>query len=197
VTELGHAPAAPRGVDRKESRAQRQAEALGALDSSAHSTLAKEIATRLLKDSYDCLICTKRVRSRDSIWSCGRCFVILHQHCIQQWFRTKAADGKANPDDGDGDGDSAAAQQRQIRWSCPQCNLVHDTPPKPYLCHCGKVQDPPFNGFLAPHSCGSQCGRERGSGCPHPCILICHPGSVRHSALCRCRAHLPLSLTHR
>lgn len=46
-----------------------------------------------------------------------------------------------------------------------------------YMCYCGKLQDPPADPWLAPHSCGSVCQRELKPTCGHTCLLLCHPGT--------------------
>lgn len=49
------------------------------------------------------------------------------------------------------------------------------------MCYCGKLQDPPADPWLAPHSCGSVCQRELKPTCGHTCLLLCHPGTHTHS----------------
>lgn len=46
-----------------------------------------------------------------------------------------------------------------------------------YMCYCGKLQDPPADPWLAPHSCGSVCQKELKPSCGHTCLLLCHPGN--------------------
>lgn len=50
-----------------------------------------------------------------------------------------------------------------------------------YMCYCGKLQDPPADPWLAPHSCGSVCQRELKPTCGHTCLLLCHPGMHAHT----------------
>ena len=46
-----------------------------------------------------------------------------------------------------------------------------------YMCYCGKLQDPPADPWLVPHSCGSICQKELKPACGHTCLLLCHPGN--------------------
>ena len=48
--------------------------------------------------------------------------------------------------------------------------------PTRYFCFCGKDEDPPFDPWLVPHSCGQVCGRGLKPDCGHSCLLLCHPG---------------------
>lgn len=44
----------------------------------------------------------------------------------------------------------------------PKCRFEYkrsDTPSR-YYCYCGKVEDPPLDPWLVPHSCGQVCERE-------------------------------------
>ncbi|MCP4698814.1 MAG: hypothetical protein GY862_18480, partial [Gammaproteobacteria bacterium] len=67
----------------------------------------------------------------------------------------------------------------QVVWCCPKCRREHSSQQTPsrYLCFCGKVTDPPFDQWLAPHSCGQVCGRPLAPNCGHTCLLLCHPGA--------------------
>jgi hypothetical protein len=159
VVELGQAPrsALPSADDvkarrlaeqqQKQRAAQQQKQALLAeLACSGHASLqAGELSRQLLADAYDCSICTKLLRRREPIWSCQRCYVMLHQNCVNRWYQTKVQ----------GQGLHIAirhsfppsyswlvswllsccaekANDEKASWSCPLCNLMHDEPPKPY-----------------------------------------------------------------
>ncbi len=149
---------------------QQKAVLLSKLASSGHASLqAGELSRQLIADAYECSICAKLVKRSDAIWSCGRCYVMLHQHCVLRWYKTKA------------DGQEKEINEKVV-WNCPLCNLSHDEAPKPYLCFCGKVFDPTFNPGVPPHSCGNECGR---ASCPHPCTLQCHPGCTYTSHIIR------------
>ncbi|KAL4665829.1 hypothetical protein H8959_000028, partial [Pygathrix nigripes] len=60
----------------------------------------------------------------------------------------------------------------------PKCRFEYkrsETPSR-YYCYCGKVEDPPLDPWLVPHSCGQVCEREFKPSCGHKCLLLCHPG---------------------
>lgn len=62
----------------------------------------------------------------------------------------------------------------------PKCRFEYkrsDTPSR-YYCYCGKVEDPPLDPWLVPHSCGQVCEREFKPPCGHKCLLLCHPGTL-------------------
>lgn len=55
-------------------------------------------------------------------------------------------------------------------------NYAKDLIPREYLCFCGKVESPPPDPWILPHSCGEICGRSLRGSCGHECLLLCHPG---------------------
>lgn len=62
--------------------------------------------------------------------------------------------------------------------SSPKCRFEYqraETPTR-YHCYCGKVEDPPLDPWLVPHSCGQVCERDFKPPCGHRCLLLCHPG---------------------
>ena len=62
-------------------------------------------------------------------------------------------------------------------WSCPQCNFQYTEPMPMYTCFCGKEEEPKYNAYNLPHSCGNHCGKQLNSGCTHlECNMLCHPG---------------------
>ncbi len=67
------------------------------------------------------------------------------------------------------------SSQQQL-WACPNCrgDYASGDLPQKYTCFCGKLGDPPFDPWLAPHSCGQTCERTL-TGCGHSCTLLCHP----------------------
>lgn len=65
-----------------------------------------------------------------------------------------------------------------IFFCSPKCRFEYkrsETPSR-YYCYCGKVEDPPLDPWLVPHSCGQVCEREFKPSCGHKCLLLCHPG---------------------
>ncbi|XP_052185775.1 NF-X1-type zinc finger protein NFXL2 isoform X2 [Diospyros lotus] len=127
--------------------------------------------------ALSCLICLERIRSSDPTWSCSsRCFAVFHLLCIQSWAR-QACDLAA----------ARAATRLPISasqaaanslWNCPKCRVDYSRSliPKHYLCFCGKLQDPPSDPWILPHSCGEICDRPLKHNCGHHCLLLCHPG---------------------
>eukprot|EP00899_Mesostigma_viride_P026266 jgi/Mesvir1/6824/Mv09009-RA.1 len=79
--------------------------------------------------------------------------------------------GGATAGGGASDGNAAT-------WRCPACQAIQTANPDNlrYLCLCRRMEDPPVDFYLTPHSCGELCGRERPAGCSHSCVLPCHPG---------------------
>jgi transcriptional repressor NF-X1 len=112
------------------------------------------------------MICIGVVGRRDKVWTCDRCFAILHHKCIEQWFSSKKLDRTKNG-------------KAIVSWPCPGCMHAYSAKPARYTCFCGKAVEPDHNPYLTPHSCGETCGKmrgEAGSECPHPCNIPCHPG---------------------
>ena len=54
------------------------------------------------------------------------------------------------------------------------CNKEYTTVPNRYFCFCGKKENPEFDPWLPPHSCGNLCGRAL--PCGHVCNERCHAG---------------------
>lgn len=61
---------------------------------------------------------------------------------------------------------------------CPKCRIEYPKSdiPKYYYCFCGKLENPPHDPWVLPHSCGDICGRPLKYNCGHHCLLLCHPG---------------------
>ena len=38
-------------------------------------------------------------------------------------------------------------------------------------------ENPTFDPWCIPHSCGQQCGKRLNPDCGHDCLLLCHPGN--------------------
>uniref|UniRef100_A0A1A7ZVU2 Nuclear transcription factor, X-box binding-like 1 n=2 Tax=Nothobranchius TaxID=28779 RepID=A0A1A7ZVU2_NOTFU len=117
-----------------------------------------------------CLICIASVRRTQQVWSCSGCFSLFHLPCIQKWARDSAFLVSSITDEDFG--------QKQHPWPCPKCRTEYppSATPNRYMCYCGKLQDPPADPWLVPHSCGSICQRELKPTCGHTCLLLCHPG---------------------
>uniref|UniRef100_A0A8C5V168 Nuclear transcription factor, X-box binding like 1 n=1 Tax=Microcebus murinus TaxID=30608 RepID=A0A8C5V168_MICMU len=116
-----------------------------------------------------CLICIASVKRNQAVWSCSGCFCIFHMPCIQKWAKDSQFLVSSLTDDDFG--------KRDYPWPCPKCRFEYkrsETPSR-YYCYCGKVEDPPLDPWLVPHSCGQVCEREFKPPCGHKCLLLCHP----------------------
>lgn len=136
---------------------------------------APDIASRIHEDidnrQYECPICTNEVLRNSKIWSCRKCWTVLHMGCVKQWSTNSEA---AAAEQAERSGQRIAPHQ----WRCPGCNIPQNTKPRSYTCWCEKEHEPrPIIG-IPPHSCGQTCGKPRilPKKCPHPCELLCHAG---------------------
>lgn len=115
-----------------------------------------------------CLICLERIRPSDPTWSCSSgCQALFHLPCIQNW----ANQCSHRPT-------SSSSLRPSSDWHCPKCRLsfARGMIPRSYRCFCGKLEDPPSDPWILPHSCGEICGRPLRGNCGHECLLLCHPG---------------------
>ncbi|XP_056432252.1 NF-X1-type zinc finger protein NFXL1-like [Gadus chalcogrammus] len=117
-----------------------------------------------------CLICIASVKRIQAVWSCGGCYSLFHIPCIQKWAKDSAFLVSSVTDEDFG--------QKQHPWPCPKCRTEYppSATPNRYVCYCEKVQDPPVDPWLLPHSCGQVCERPLTPSCGHTCLLLCHPG---------------------
>lgn len=117
-----------------------------------------------------CLICIASVRRTQAVWSCSSCFSLFHLPCIQKWAKDSVFLVSSVTDEDFG--------QKRHPWPCPKCRAEYPpgATPHRYMCYCGKLQDPPADPWLVPHSCGSICQKELKPACGHTCLLLCHPG---------------------
>ncbi|XP_068242423.1 protein shuttle craft-like [Palaemon carinicauda] len=122
-------------------------------------TMIKE----MFKETYTCAICLENIRRRDKVWSCHKCYAILHVKCASSW--------------------SKASMQKTADWKCPSCNIkISHSRPIECFCFCGKVKNPYPTKYLyydTPHSCGMLCQKPiqiDGKSCIHKCNVLCHPG---------------------
>ncbi|XP_073252696.1 NF-X1-type zinc finger protein NFXL1-like [Porites lutea] len=138
-----------------------------------------------------CLICIASIKHIDAVWTCSQCFSTLHLQCIQKWARDGAAYTQLNSQENISPAD--------IPWHCPKCRyeFKQSECPTRYYCFCGKQENPSFDPWLTPHSCGQSCSKPLKPDCGHNCLLLCHPGpcppcpkTVRVS--CHCAVHPPV-----
>ncbi|KAK9842016.1 hypothetical protein WJX81_004295 [Elliptochloris bilobata] len=175
--------------------------------------------------SAACLVCLEPLAPDAAVWHCsggaaspgGGCFCVVHLLCAQAWARSQQADASARaaalaaapPDLSTPGAAAVAAAAAAARppaphsgppgWGCPKCRAPYTAAEAPaeYHCFCGKVADPPFDPWAAPHSCGGACDRPLTLRCGHACMLLCHPGPcppcpAEVTAECHCgRATLP------
>lgn len=112
-----------------------------------------------------CLICIESIKRNDKTWSCEHCYGIFHLYCIQKW----AKDSLYN---------LSTENESRKEWCCPKCRGEY-TPseqPQKYMCFCEKVENPIFDLWTVPHSCGRICEKRLKPDCSHTCSLLCHPG---------------------
>ncbi|KAM6949219.1 NF-X1-type zinc finger protein NFXL1 [Aplochiton taeniatus] len=144
-------------------------------DQTGGDTSELEKTRQYLSDAFQsgaitCLICIASVKRNQAVWSCSGCFCLFHMPCIQKWARDSVFLVSSVTDEDFG--------KKEHPWPCPKCRSEYppSQTPSRYLCYCGKVQDPPADPWLLPHSCGGVCERELKPPCGHHCLLLCHPG---------------------
>lgn len=111
-----------------------------------------------------CNICLDVIPAAAPTWACRHCFALFDLRCAQGWaVQCRQAQ-------------RASFVPKDDAWYCPACRASYspEDVPQRYTCFCGAVHDPPLDPWLAPHSCGGQCGAEL--ACGHSCSLLCHPG---------------------
>ncbi|XP_071087920.1 NF-X1-type zinc finger protein NFXL1-like [Haliotis cracherodii] len=118
-----------------------------------------------------CLVCIDTIKREEPIWNCKGCACMFHIPCIQKWVREGVYQQVYQSQDDIG-------PTSALPWFCPKCRYEYQQSqcPNRYFCFCGKVQDPKFDPWLVPHSCGQKCGRQLRPDCGHACLLLCHPG---------------------
>ncbi|CAG9761630.1 unnamed protein product [Ceutorhynchus assimilis] len=150
------------------------------------------IQESFLSGANTCLICISRVKRDDKIWNCSNCFGAFHLGCIQRWSKDTVMQQKQRLED------QTAPLAKRLCWCCPKCRSEYfpEQNPTKYICFCGKTQDPKYQPFLVPHSCGELCRKDLLPKCGHKCLLLCHPGPcppcpVTVSASCFCGTQPP------
>lgn len=147
----------------------------------------------------DCLICIRKLKIKDKIWSCDCCFYGFHLLCIQKWANDSMNQKKLwydNQPNGyyDNLGNYIKKKELRVFWDCPACRKEYQSNeiPRHYLCYCSKEIDPIYQEWIFPHSCGQICGKKLEPICGHTCTLFCHPGkcppcpqTIQTSCLCK------------
>jgi len=133
-----------------------------------------------------CIICLSGLKRNSAVWSCQSCYSTFHLNCIQQWANDCIFQKKNQLED------LTSGAVAELTWACPKCRHESKDHPRKYVCYCGKVQDPPFDPWILPHSCGEVCKRKLSPKCGHQCLILCHPGPcppcpkmVKHDCYCR------------
>eukprot|EP00051_Salpingoeca_urceolata_P023207 m.390341 g.390341 ORF g.390341 m.390341 type:complete len:977 (+) comp20077_c0_seq5:238-3168(+) len=119
-----------------------------------------------------CLVCLDDIEATNPVWCCEQCHCMFHLPCIQKWIRQGVAPASAQALSDE------LFPDRERPWLCPKCRFEYPQAqfPSKYTCFCGKVPDPSFDPWIAPHSCGDMCGKRLKTDCGHTCMLLCHPG---------------------
>lgn len=134
--------------------------------------LTARLILQLQKSSYECMVCIDTIRVKDKIYSCPSCFAMFHLSCLQKWSKTSASSSHQQLARG-------SNVEPLFDWRCPAgCQHVSKELPLQYKCFCGKMEEPDFNHFFTPHSCGDQCARKQPK-CLHKCFEKCHPGPCK------------------
>ncbi|KAL1517103.1 hypothetical protein ABEB36_000911 [Hypothenemus hampei] len=147
------------------------------------------IEDSFISGASTCLICISRIKRDDQIWSCHDCYGVFHLTCIQRWSKDTVMQQKHRIEE-------QMSSTNTLSWCCPKCRfkyLPQEYPTK-YQCFCGKVENPRYEPFLVPHSCGEICHKNLKPLCGHKCLLLCHPGpcppcpvTVTVSCYCGCQ----------
>ena len=134
--------------------------------------LTQNLITDLQKNKLSCLICELSIKKDQSIWTCNKCYSIIHLHCITEWIKKNNPNFNSN----------SKNENSILSWTCPHCKGLYETKEYPiYNCYCGKYykavkeKNKYLDTDLIPHGCGLLCKEKI---CPHikSCPIPCHPG---------------------
>lgn len=152
--------------------------------------------------------CFSNILPSQSIWSCTPttstpipdeplsepapcCYTPFHLSCIQDWSSRSLAEARQRARDRD---TRVHPEEPVLTWRCPGCQKRRTDEVKRYECFCGRVKNLSVGrakgkqvngvandgaGLTLPHSCGSNCSRDR-RYCGHPCPLQCHVSTALH-----------------
>ncbi|KJE96131.1 transcriptional repressor NF-X1 [Capsaspora owczarzaki ATCC 30864] len=128
--------------------------------------LTADLISQLRDNSYECMVCCDRITRKQPVYSCSNCYAVFHIACLKKWASSAASTSS-----------SGGSNANAAGWRCPGCQHVSERDQLTYTCFCAKVRNPDWNPHHTPHSCGEVCSKSRrGTSCPHPCPLLCHPG---------------------
>ena len=134
--------------------------------------LTQNLINDIKQNKLSCLICELSIKKDQSIWSCNKCYSILHLNCITEWIKKNNPNFNLNSKD----------ENSILSYTCPHCKFNYESDNYPiYNCFCGKYykaleeNNKYLDPNLIPHGCGLFC-KER--ICPHikECPIPCHPG---------------------
>ena len=137
------------------------------------SSIIGERTKEAVANSGPCLICISKLKRDDAVWSCDSCHCTFHLNCVQRWANDCIYQQKNSDADEAANGSDSG---RPLEWACPKCRTTRQPIPRKYVCYCGKVDDPPFDPWILPHSCGETCKKPLKPTCGHVCLILCHPG---------------------
>ena len=80
-----------------------------------YTDLRSRIVTEISQGEYDCIICYNAIKRKHPIWSCTRCYAVLHLSCVRTWAERSVTQIKEQ---------NALHQEASIRdmpghWRCP------------------------------------------------------------------------------
>ena len=134
--------------------------------------LTQNLINDIKKNKLSCLICELPIKKEQSIWSCNKCFSILHLNCITEWIKKNNPNFNIN----------SKNENSILSYTCPHCKYLYESNDYPiYNCFCGKYyqaleeKNKYLDTNLIPHGCGLLCKEKI---CPHikTCPIPCHPG---------------------
>ena len=134
--------------------------------------LTQNLINDIKQNKLSCLICELSIKKDQSIWSCNKCYSILHLNCITEWIKKNNPNFNLNSKD----------ENSILSYTCPHCKFNYESDNYPiYNCFCGKYykaleeNNKYLDPNLIPHGCGLFCKEKI---CPHikECPIPCHPG---------------------
>lgn len=118
--------------------------------------LRSRLVAELSSGQYECSICYSTITTKQPIWSCDKCYSVLHLPCAKKWSSTSVK----QMEDLNSMQEDPNIRNKKGSWRCPSCQYSREVIPKDYSCWCGRIKDP--SGSKGnPHSCGQRCGKTR------------------------------------
>lgn len=137
---------------------------IGGKPAPSPTELSDRLSSQVARGQVECVVCLDRIRRDAPMWHCDVCYTLTHLHCARKWGNQPLEPGGPRP----------------TNFNCPGCRAPAGNPKAiQFMCFCGRCKNPHLEPGLLPGSCGDPCLRPRGvkgSGCPHKCPNLCHPG---------------------